>query len=214
MIYRGTRQASDGLPWAREEDRVALCQDLPFWPIIKIPASSEPLTCLVQDPMFFCPPSPRQGRSLPPSTLRPEACLPWVRRPGPSKMCQVSVLNLVPTIPAGSVLPISAVEDTNGRTSPFLFVCLFDVFSHTVSCHQGNHHTVCDFSTGPGPRRWPLVGTSNGAGIDRHSRAMLPEEAEVGALGDEEGQRTSAVQKAPPDSGAIVVGGGGAPFSL
>lgn len=125
MIYRGTRQASDGLPWAREEDTVASCQDLPFWPITKIPASSEPLTCLVQDPMFFCPPSPHQGRSLPPSTLRTEACLPWVRRPGPSKMCQVSVLNPIPTIPTGSVLPISAAEDTNGRTSPFLFVCLF-----------------------------------------------------------------------------------------
>lgn len=73
--------------------------------------------------------------------------------------------------------------------APFcFFLCLFVwcFFPHTVSCHQSNHHTVCN-SAGPGPRRWPIVGTSNGAGVDRHSLAMLPKEAEGEAPGDEEG---------------------------
>lgn len=47
-----------------------------------------------------------------------------------------------------------------------------------------------------------MVGASNGAGIHRQSLAMLPEEAEVGAVGDED------VQKASPDSSTVVVAEG------
>lgn len=118
-------------------------------------------------------------------------------------MCKVFVLKPVPIITAGSALQISAAEDTKGRWAPFVCLMFFS-FPHTVGCHQSNRHPICS-SAGPGPRRWPSVGSSNGAGMDRHSLAMLPKEAEVGALGDEEGQRISTVQKeASPHSRAVV----------
>lgn len=88
-----------------------MCQDLLFCPVNSIPASSEPLTFLVQDPKFFC--------SL--ARTKAGACHLSLG-PGPSNMGQVFTLNPDPIISAGFALPVSAVEGTKGRTSPFLFV--------------------------------------------------------------------------------------------
>lgn len=100
----------------------------------------------------------------------------------------------------------------NQPLSVCLFVCLSAVFSHTVAIKVTiTLPVIFLLGQGPGDGHWWALLTELGSTGIAVQCCPRKQRWEHWAMKKE--QRMSAVQKAPPDSGAIVVVGGGPPFS-